>query len=315
MHLIIAHLVVSFSVTLVALLAVAGLLHLLPRLGEGISDALCHAPILDVSVTYFTAAPLVWGPIIGGWAGLVGAIAGQVASVLIWSLLHELAHLPATRGPRIVKTMNRILGRFRNHAAIWTTAPVAPVFTLVRIAELTLYPMLTALVGLPAYNQREWVNVSRQKFAGLVGHDLIWCLYCDWMTGVVSMEVEMLRNVETFWCPIRFASGKKCDNCKLDFPDIEVAWVNADATMADVTAKLETLYAGGERSWYGKRVGITVRGQPIEASPPREVDRVDAHVDPHPDTDPDPDAAAAAADDVESSPPREVEPTTIAEHP
>ena len=31
-----------------------------------------------------------------------------------------------------------------------------------------------------AYKQAEWVNVSRTKFDGLVGHDLIWCLYCDW---------------------------------------------------------------------------------------------------------------------------------------
>ena len=43
------------------------------------------------------------------------------------------------------------------------------------------------------------------------------------LTGVYSLGAEMLRNVESFWCPIRFYDGKKCDNCKLDFPDIERA--------------------------------------------------------------------------------------------
>ena len=37
----------------------------------------------------------------------------------------------------------------------------------------------------------------------VIGHALIWCLYCDWMTGVWSLGTEMLRNVESFWYPIR----------------------------------------------------------------------------------------------------------------
>ena len=47
------------------------------------------------------------------------------------------------------------------------------------------------------------------KVEGLVGHDRIWCLYCDWMTGVWSLGTEMLRNVESFWCPLRFSSDAK----------------------------------------------------------------------------------------------------------
>jgi hypothetical protein len=111
------------------------------------------------------------------------------------------------------------------------------------------------------------VNVSRQKFAGLVGHDLIWCLYCDWMTGVYALGAEMLRNVESFWCPIRYASGKKCDNCKLDFPDIHGGWVAPEGTMGDVVTTLEKMYGAAatahlardqRHAWFGHPVRRTV---------------------------------------------------------
>jgi hypothetical protein len=153
----------------------------------------------------------------------------------------------------------------RNHTAAWITATVTPVFWVVRVAEVTAYPLLTLIVGLPAYKQAEWVNVSRQKFSGLVGHDLIWCLYCDWMTGVWSLGSEMLRNVESFWCPIRFASGKKCANCAIDFPDIENGWVDASGTMADVAAVLEAKYEkNGVQAWFGHPVRLTVKGAELE---------------------------------------------------
>jgi thiol-disulfide isomerase/thioredoxin len=93
--------------------------------------------------------------------------------------------------------------------------------------------------------------VSRQKFEGLVGQDLIWCLYCDWMTGVYSLGAEMLRNVESFWCPIRFYDDKKCENCKLDFPDIERGWVAKEGTMEDVEEVLKKMYANSQSSWFG----------------------------------------------------------------
>jgi hypothetical protein len=150
---------------------------------------------------------------------------------------------------------------------VWVTSVCTPVFCLVRMAELFVYPPLTLLVGLPKYDHAEWVNVSRQKFEGLVGHDLIWCLYCDWMTGVWSLGSEMLRNVESFWCPIRFASGKKCANCATDFPDLEHGWVPADGNMVDVTATIERMYAGNVRAWFGHPVRITVKGKAIEEEP------------------------------------------------
>jgi len=249
-----------------AMLALAAVLHAIPHLGRPgrrLADALCRAPLLDLTITYFTAAPLIVGPVLAGWAGLAAALTGQVAAVLIWTPLHELTHPAGRRGPRIVHTINRAVGRFRNHTAVWTTALVVPLFWLVRLAQWTVYPPLVLLVRFPWYNQGEWVNVSRQKFRGLVGHDLIWCLYCDWMTGVWSLGSEMLRNVESFWCPIRFDSQKKCENCRIDFPDIEGGWVPADGTMSQVAAVLEREYPreGKVNTWFGHPARLTIKGQ------------------------------------------------------
>ena len=133
--------------------------------------------------------------------------------------------------------------------------------------------MLTWTVGLPKYKSGDWVNVSRHKFQGLIGHDLIWCLYCDWMTGVWSLATEMLRNVESFWCPIRFRSDKKCSNCAVDFPDLQNGWVNADATMADVARTHNKMYPPEQnpRAWFGHPVRLTVKGKPVEEREPETV--------------------------------------------
>jgi hypothetical protein len=249
-----------------ALLLLAALLHLIPRLGSvgrRMSESLCRAPALDWVVGYFTAAPIIVGLIVAGSAGFVGAIVGQVASVLLWTAAHEAAYRDDVKGPRIVKVLNQIIGPWRNHAALWLTAIVTPLFTLVRLAEALVYPPIRMLTGFPKYNSGDWVNVSRQKFRGLVGHDLIWCLYCDWMTGVWSLGSEMLRNVESFWCPIRFDNDKKCANCAVDFPDINGGWVPADADMQQVTSVLEDQHTGQSRAWFGHPVRITVRGNEL----------------------------------------------------
>ena len=255
--------------TLAAMLLGAGVLHAIPKLGAAgrrASEALCRAPLLDLPITYFTVAPLFVGPIVAGWPGLAGAVIGQVAGVLAWTVLHELTHRRDMRGPRIVKVINRSVGRVRNHGATWVTAVVTPVFWVIRVAELVVYPPLVWLVDLPAYRHADWVNVSRHKFRGLVGHDLIWCLYCDWMTGVWSLATEMLRNVESFWCPIRFDSAKKCANCATDFPDVINGWVPAHATMTDVTEAHERMYGNGQspRAWFGHPVRITVKGEEVQ---------------------------------------------------
>lgn len=261
---------VTAGIVCAAMLLGAGVLHLLPRLGSAgrrLSEACCRAPLLDVPITYFTAAPLFFGPFYAGWMGLLGAVAGQVAGVCVWTVLHELANRGRVTGParrtRIVHVLNRKVGRVRNHTAVWITAGAVPVFWIVRVAQYLLWPAIRVLVRFPKYNAGEWVNCSRQKFDGLVGHDLIWCLYCDWMTGIWSLGSEMLRNVESFWCPIRFDSEKKCVNCAVDFPDVERGWVPARAGMAEVAATLESRYPGpgGVNSWFNHPARLTVEGE------------------------------------------------------
>jgi hypothetical protein len=89
------------------------------------------------------------------------------------------------------------------------------------------------------------------------------------MTGVYSLGGEMLRNVESFWCPIRFHNPRKCEHCKTDFPDIEGGWVPADGSMADVEQTVERFYGEGRREWFGHPARRTGQDTPPdEPAPP-----------------------------------------------
>ncbi len=258
-----------------ALLAFAGLLHLIGKFSPGLSRFCCAAPGLDAIVFLMVHGPWVAAGVVAArseahhWTAFFGvAVVSQVLAVLVWGWLHEAAHPEFRKGPRIVGSLNKRVGRARNHAAVWWTALAAPIFTFVRLGELIVYPPLTWLVRLPKYRTADWVMVSRQKFTGLIGHDLIWCLYCDWMTGVWSLASEMLRNVESFWCPIRFSSTAKCDNCTIDFPDVNAGWVahsHHGGTMAEVAATIEKKYPGpdGDNSWFGHPVRLTIKGKDV----------------------------------------------------
>jgi hypothetical protein len=254
------------SFTAGAIVLLAGLLSIIPRLGVTgwkVSSALCRAPLLDAIVACFTWLPWVIGAALAGWIGFVGALAGEFAALGLWCLGHELVFREAARGARIVKFHAKAVGRWRNHAALWVTLVALPIFWAIRIVQMTLWWTLPVLLRFPSYKQSDWINVSRHKFDGLVGHDLVWCLYCDWMTGVYSLGAEMLRNVESFWCPIRFYEGKKCANCAVDFPDIEHGWVPAGASMNDVVATMEKMYGDGRREWFGHPARLTVKGRDV----------------------------------------------------
>jgi hypothetical protein len=264
-------------------------LHAAGKLTPGLSRGLCRAPLLDGVVFVFTTLPQVAGVVLGvrllggahgSWPGaglgFLAGLLGQLLALWAWMRLHELANPKAMRGPRIKPTLNRVLGggavgAVRNAVGVWWTMLAVPIFTCVRLGELIVYPPLTWLVRLPKYDDAQWVNVTRHKFEGLVGSDRIWCLYCDWMTGVWSLGSEMLRNVESFWCPIRFASPEKCANCRLDFPDVETTWARGDGTMAEVTAVLDRHYPGpgGDNPWHGhpSRTPITVEGRSLGGKP------------------------------------------------
>lgn len=228
-------------------------------------------------VCYFTVLPLVVGPFVAGWAGLLSAVLAQLATLLTWQTIHEAVHRDATKGPRIIKVLNEKFGVFRNLTAVYITGFAIPIFWFVRMAQLILYPPLVKLVHFPPYKAADWISVSRQKFSGLVGHDLIWCLYCDWMTGVWSLGTEMLRNVESFWCPIRFSCEKKCANCAIDFPDVNKGWVPATGNMTDVVKTLDRMYPSAKerQSWFGHPLRKDGRLAPIESSEAR-TDKVSA---------------------------------------
>jgi hypothetical protein len=224
----------------------------LGSLGKDISEACTKAPTLDLVVSVLTWLPWLFCGVVAGWLGFTGALVAQIGVMQLWIFGHELFHTDAVRDGRIVSYLNQRFGWWRNHLGLWVTAMALPAFFAIRFAQLFVYPFLTFLLGFPNYKHSDWINVSRQKFEGLVGHDLIWCLYCDWMTGVYSLGAEMLRNVESFWCPIRFYHDKKCENCKIDFPDIEQGWVAADGTMKDVVQTLhEHMPENQSWSWFG----------------------------------------------------------------
>lgn len=248
---------------LFALLLTVGL-RLVPGRSR-ITHAISRAPLLDIVVSLLTWVPWVAGASVAGWAGLAMAIVGQALVLTVWVLGHEASHPRACRGPRIVKVLNRVVGRAPNHLALWVSLLALPVFWMLRVSQILIYPPLRWLLGFPSYRQGEWVNVSRHKFDGLVGHDLFWCLYCDWMTGIYSLGGEMLRNVESFWCPIRFYDGKKCENCRVDFPDIDDGWVSADGTMAQVESILHDRYGSGRREWYGHPTRLTMSARSSSA--------------------------------------------------
>jgi hypothetical protein len=235
----------------------------LGSLPRWLGDVFARAPALDLLIALFTWVPWLAAGVKAGWAGVLGALAGQVATYFVWVAYHETMHRDAVGGPRIVKVLNRIIGKWQNHAALWGTLIALPCFWHFRLIEATVYPFLVVTLDFPRYRHGDWVNVSRHKFEGLVGHDLFWCLYCDWMTGVTALGMEMLRNVESFWCPIRFYEGKKCENCKIDYPDVADGWVPADGTMREVTERLEEMYGNGRRTWFGHRARLTVRGEPV----------------------------------------------------
>lgn len=267
MHLILKQLIWSAAGTAIGVGLVATLLTLIPRLGtvgRKFAQVSAKAPLLDLWVALLTWIPWVVCIGLAGWAGFVGSLIGEMIAMFAWCWSHEMMHPQAARGPRIVKFINRTVGRWQNHLALWVTLVALPGFWFIRIIEMTFYWTLVVLLGFPNYKQSDWINVSRHKFEGLIGHDLIWCLYCDWMTGVYSLGAEMLRNVESFWCPIRFYEGKKCENCRVDFPDIDGGWVPATGTMADVEKVMEERYTTAPRAWFGHPVRITVGGKPIE---------------------------------------------------
>ncbi len=207
-----------------------------------------RAPYLDLVISSLTWVPWVIGIFLDGIIGLIAACLAQYIGIHLFSLIDR-----AVRGkPKqtLTEAQGKILGPIRNHIALIATTPATVTFIFVRFTELFIYPPIAVLAKLPQYKQSDWVNLSRHKFEGLTGPDLLWCWYCDWMTGLWALGSDMLRNIESFWCPIRFDDSLKNQHSKLDFPDVE-DWTPADGTMDDVVANFEKHYQkDGVNSWW-----------------------------------------------------------------
>ncbi len=103
--------------------------------------------------------------------------------------------------------------------------------------------------------------MSRHKFEGLVGHDLIWCLYCDWMTGIWSLGTEMLRNVESSGARSG-STPQRSANRAIDFPDLDNGWAKANGNMTDVDRVPAALLPRAQRRQLVVRTPrLTVNGE------------------------------------------------------
>jgi hypothetical protein len=216
------------------------------------SDLFCKAPGLDLAIFSMTLVPWICAYNYAGWIGVADSIVGQLFVLYSFNLIDERI-IHKYQGPKLHQTLNKIVGFTRNHLALLICLLALPIFLAIRVGQILIYPLLRWTLRFPKYKDADWINVSRHKFEGLVGHDMVWCLYCDWMTGLYALAGEMLRNVESFWCPIKFYEGKKCDNCKIDFPDLS-QWVNSDGKMEDVEKLLLDKYppnSDKDRTWYG----------------------------------------------------------------
>lgn len=222
---------------------------ILTRIAYTVTEKIAQAPLLDFFVSLLTWLPWVAGGWMLGWKGVIAAVIAQLVFLHAFCLTHRL--LRGKKGRTLTDAQGKILGPFRNQLCLMVQTPAILVFVQVRLAEILIYPPIAWLGKLPTYKSSEWVNLSRHKYDGLIGYDLLWCWYCDWMTGIWSLGSEMLRNIESFWCPIQFQSAMKNRNASTDFPDL-AKWAAFDGTMEDAVSAFEAHYDGKQlNSWWG----------------------------------------------------------------
>ena len=219
------------------------------RIAYAISERITRAPLLDFFISLFTWMPWAAGYLLDGWHGVLAGLLAQFLALHSFCLLDRA--IRGKKGPTLTGAQNKLLGTLRNQLALWMTTPAAVAFVLIRVVEIVFYPAVACLAKMPAYRNGDWVNLSRHKYDGLIGYDLLWCWYCDWMTGLWALGSEMLRNIESFWCPIRFHDEVKNKNALTDFPDI-AEWTPQDGTIEDAVRAFEEHYDGKrENSWWG----------------------------------------------------------------
>lgn len=219
------------------------------RLAYAVTEMITRAPWLDAFISFFTWVPWAAGAWLSGWRGVLAALVAQLLAIHAFCVIDRLIRGKQSR--TLTDAQAVVLGPVRNHLALLATTPAVLLFVICRVTEVLVYTPVAWLAKLPKYRHGDWVNLSRHKYDGLIGADLLWCWYCDWMTGLWALGSEMLRNIESFWCPIRFRDEVKNQNAIIDFPDI-ANWAKADGTMEDAVRAFEEHYDGKqENSWWG----------------------------------------------------------------
>lgn len=257
--------VLSFFITVIWVFVGLAAAAIFTRLAYKVTDKIATAPALDGFISVFTWIPWVAGGWVQGWLGVAAAVVAQLVFLHAFCLVHRA--LRGKKGRTLTDAQGRVLGPIRNQLCLLVQTPAIFVFVGIRVAELLLYPAIAALGRLPTYRQGEWVNLSRHKYDGLIGYDLLWCWYCDWMTGLWCLGSEMLRNIESFWCPIQFQSPEKNTHASIDFPDVK-NWAPPDGTMEDAVRAFEQHYDGKRlNSWWEHPDRRKPDGSPNEGGP------------------------------------------------
>ncbi|TVQ78632.1 MAG: hypothetical protein EA369_06420 [Bradymonadales bacterium] len=220
---------------------------------NSLAERFRKVPILDFWVAVFVWLPPLFSALYMGIAGFLVSVVTQSIYLAIFCRIHSwLAYLRSgSQGGRLLKVLGSSVGTVKVLAGFYFTLLALPCFLVVRFGQIFLYPLLQFSLGFPRYIHSDFIQVSRHKFQGLVGIDLLWCLYCEWAAGVYSLGGEMVRNNESFWCPIRFYENKHCENCRVDFPDL-AEWIPSDGKMEAVENLLQKKYPKDRkvRAWY-----------------------------------------------------------------
>ena len=140
MHLFLHHFLPALAVAFGGVFVLSLILTFLGRSFGGLAT---RAPGLDLIVALMTWVPWVVCVWLFGWIGLPAAILGQMIALFCWCWIHEAMHPAARKGPRIVKFINRTVGRWQNHVALWVTLVALPAFLW--FATRTFASMRTAL--------------------------------------------------------------------------------------------------------------------------------------------------------------------------